>query len=225
MRRKRDGKYHLLYLLILLVALIIVFPVLKGSQTQAVILNSTFTFILTAILYGIREKRRIIYIGMIIGVPWLAIVWINLRLDSDALRIASALLMTVLFSYTIRILIKHIVEAKEISAELLSAAGCIYMLVGFAWSGIYITMELIKPESFLQVTADGYRQVEHSYDLVYFSFITLTTLGYGDLTPQTSLARSFAILEAIGGVLFMGILIGTLVGIFVAYRSRIRRGE
>jgi hypothetical protein len=225
MARKNDRKYHLLYLFILLVALIIVFPVLKGSRTQAVMLNSTFSFILTAILYGIGEKRRIIYIGMIIGIPWLATVWINLRFDIDVLRIASALLMTVLFSYTLIILVQHIVEAKEISADLLSAAGCIYMLVGFAWSGIYITMELIKPGSFLQVTADGYRRVDHSHDLVYFSFITLTTLGYGDITPQTSLARSFAILEAIGGVLFMGILIGTLVGVFVAYRSRIRYGK
>jgi hypothetical protein len=222
MARNEHKKSSLLYLFIMLVALVILFPVLKGSRTEAVILNSTFTFVLIAIMYGIRGKRGIIYIGIMIGVPWLAVVWVNLRLDSVVLRVVSALLMTLLFSYTLGILVRHIIEAKEISADLLFAAGCFYMLIGFAWSGICITIELIKPRSFLQITAGGYRPVEHSADLMYYSFITLTTLGYGDITPQSPLTRSFAILEAITGVLFMGILIGTIVGIFVAHRTRMR---
>ena len=216
----KSGGSRLFYLFILLIALVILFPILKGLSFQAVILNSVFTFILIAIVYGIREKRWIIYIGLVFGVPWLVVVWINLRLNLLVLRIISAILMTFLFSYTLVILVRHIIEAKKISADLLFGAGCIYMLIGFAWSGVCITIELIRPSSFLQITAEGYKPVGHSFDLVYYSFITLTTLGYGDITPQLPLTRSFAILEAITGVLFMGILIGTLVGIFVAHRAR-----
>jgi len=225
MARDKGRRSRLFYLLILLTALIIIYPILKDSPFQGVTLNSIFTFILIAIVYGIRGKRWIIFVGMIIGIPWLTVVWINLRLNVLSLRIVSAILMTFLFSYTLVILIRHIIEAKEISADLLYGAGCIYMLIGFAWSGICITMELIRPESYLQITAEGYKPVSYSSDLVYYSFTTLTTLGYGDITPQLPISRSFAILEAITGVLFMGILIGTIVGIYVAHRAHARRKD
>jgi len=99
MVRDKKGSSRLFYLLILLTALIIIYPILKDSPFQGVTLNSIFTFIL----------------------------------------------MTFLFSYTLVILVRHIIEAKEISADLLYGAGCIYMLIGFAWSGICITMEFIRP--------------------------------------------------------------------------------
>jgi hypothetical protein len=225
MARKKSGKSRLFYLLILLIALIILFPMLKGSQLRGIALNSVFSFTLIAILYGLRGKRLIIYIGMAIGVPWLTVVWINLGMDIPALRAVSAMLMTLLFSYTLVILIRHIVEANEISADLLGAAGCIYLLIGFAWSGICMTIEIIKPGSYVQIKVDGYHPIRHASDLVYYSFTTLTTLGYGDITPQSSITRSFAILEAITGVLFMSILIGALVGIYVAHRTRRRRAD
>ena len=225
MTGEKSGRSRLFYLFILLVALVFLYPFLKDSRINTVILNSIFTFILIAIVYGIREKRWIIYIGMIFGVPWLAVVWINLRFNLLVLSVVSAVLMTFLFSYTLAILVRHIIEAKEISADLLFGAGCIYMLIGFAWSGVCITIELIRPASFLQITPEGYKPVSHSSELVYYSFTTLTTLGYGDITPQLPLTRSFAILEAITGVLFMGILIGTLVGIFVAHRTHLHRDD
>jgi hypothetical protein len=222
MARNENKKSSLLYLLILLVSLIILLPLLKESRTHSVIINSIFSITLIAILYGIRGKRRIIYIGLSLGVPWLVIVWVNLYLETVMLRVISTLLMSTLFSFIMVILVRHILEAEEISADLLYAAGCIYMLIGIAWSGVLIVTELLKPRSFIQITAEGYRPVGHAVDLVYYSFITLTTLGYGDIIPQSPLTRSFAILEAITGVLFMGILIGTLVGIFVAHRARMR---
>ena len=97
------------------------------------------------------------------------------------------------------------------------------MLLGFAWSGIYVSIELLKPGSFMQAGAGGYEPVGKASDLIYYSFTTLTTLGYGDITPQIPVTQSLAILEAITGVLFMGILIGTLVGIYVAHSVGKRR--
>jgi hypothetical protein len=225
MLREKHGKGRLFYLLIMLIALIVLYPILQGSLFRGVTLNTIFTFILIAIVYGLRAERWVIIVGILIGVPWLAVVWINLRLEIQALRIVSAILMTLLFSYTLVLLIRHIREADEISADLLYGAGCIYMLIGFAWSGISMTIELLRPGSFMQVTASGYKPISHASDLVYYSFTTLTTLGYGDITPQLPMTRSLAILEAITGVLFMGILIGTLVGVFVATRTQNRRKE
>ncbi len=225
MAREKRGRGRLFYLLILLIALIILHPILQGSLMRCVILNTIFTFILIAIVYGLREERWVIIVGILIGVPWLATAWINLRIEIVALRIVSAILMTLLFSYTLILLVRHIRETGEISADLLYGAGCIYMLIGFAWSGICMSIETLKPGSFMQVTAEGYKPISHASDLVYYSFTTLTTLGYGDITPQLPITRSLAILEAITGVLFMGILIGTLVGVFVAHRMYNRRKE
>jgi len=220
MPRKNLVRGRLFYLLILLISLIFLYPLLQGSVFRGTFLNMTFTFILIAIIYGLKKGRNVLLSALAIGVPWIALMWLNLFTNVPMVRAISVLFMTVLFGFAIHVLLRFILNAERVTANLLFGAGSIYLLLGFAWSGVYMFIAVVKPGSFMVSGPEGAASVGTSADLVYYSFTTLTTLGYGDIVPRFGIVRSIAVLEAITGVLFMSILIATLVGVYVSHSQR-----
>ena len=105
-------------------------------------------------------------------------------------------------------------EESKITADTLYGVVCVYLLSGLTWSSLYTLIEVAQPGSFYVSSAQNMDQVINWSDLLFFSFATLTTLGYGDITPVTSVARSLALLEAVFGVLYNAILIARLVGLY-----------
>ena len=85
------------------------------------------------------------------------------------------------------------------------------MLLGLAWVSIYQLVEVFYPGSFVGGSIDGADRNLIVSELLYFSFVTLTTLGYGDINPVTPVARSVAVLEAVAGVLSLAIIVSRLV--------------
>ena len=99
------------------------------------------------------------------------------------------------------------------SLETIYGAIVVYILIGLMWAFLYHLTEIIHPQSF-SFAAELVTDLKKS--LFYFSFITLTTLGYGDLTPVSSPAKSLAMLEAIVGQMFIAVLIARLVGMHIS---------
>jgi hypothetical protein len=108
-------------------------------------------------------------------------------------------------------------RSREITTESLAGAICAYLLIGALWADVFSILETVRPGSFSSVTAtsDAVTAVESARLQVaqfsYFSFVTLSTLGYGDITPLTRPARNLAALEAIFGQLYLAFLIARLV--------------
>jgi len=211
----------LLFLLILLVVLIFLYQLRYEFLFKGAIINMAFTLILSAIVYGTRGGKRVMTGLLVIGVPWIVLAWVYYFFEMPLLVVLYYLIMTVLFGYVISVLMRHIMEAERVSEDLLYGAGCIYLLLGYAWSGVYMCIELVRPGSFVMSGQNVLQTMDYTGQLVYFSFTTLTTLGYGDITPAYSLGRSVVILEAITGVLFMSMLVGILVGIYVAHSRKV----
>lgn len=88
-------------------------------------------------------------------------------------------------------------------------ALCLYLLLGVLWTVAYGLVELFAPGAFQYASNDGGDALEH---FLYYSFVTLTTLGYGDLTPLHPVARTLAYLEAVVGQLYVAVLVASLVG-------------
>jgi hypothetical protein len=106
-------------------------------------------------------------------------------------------------------------------------AVCIYLLLGLLWGYAYTILEIARPGSFsfsgqnsprALVEQSDYRDLER--ELNYYSYVTLTTLGYGEITPLTGRARQLAWMEAMLGQLFIAITIARLVGTHIASSSR-----
>jgi hypothetical protein len=106
----------------------------------------------------------------------------------------------------------HINQSTEITLELIMAAACAYILLGMSWAYGYFFLELASPESFkISDKLD-----DDLWNYYYYSFVTLTTVGYGDIVAVSKSARALTILEAIIGQLYLAIMISRLVGLHTA---------
>jgi hypothetical protein len=123
----------------------------------------------------------------------------------------------VFFLLVIRYSVRQVLLEGEVDLNKIIGSVCIFLLLALLWAIIYQFVEVLTPGSFSNITsADG--QVEYD-KFVYFSLVTLTTLGYGDITPTTPLSGVLAALEAVVGVFYIAILVATLVGDFMARKN------
>lgn len=110
-------------------------------------------------------------------------------------------------------LLTGVLAGGRVDSERICAALCVYLLAGVAFGGLFGALEAVAPGSLR-----GPAPVDLD-DAVYFSFVTLATLGYGDVTPVTSAARALAMLEAVFGQLYLAVLIARLVSLYARERD------
>jgi hypothetical protein len=124
------------------------------------------------------------------------------------------------FCYAIAVIVAHILRAQKVTGDMLAGAACAYLLTGIAWANFYEILELLRPGSFdipsaflLQPHGDP------TLALQYFSFTTLTTVGYGDVHPSNIRAAGLAIGEAVVDQLYVAIMIARVVSLHLVQRS------
>jgi voltage-gated potassium channel len=106
--------------------------------------------------------------------------------------------------------LRQVLTGPQVDLNRIAGAVCVYILMGYAWVIFYLLAALTTRDAFVGISASGVSEVLSQ--LTYFSFVTLTTLGYGDISPLAPIAQSLAYLEAIVGQLYLAILIAGLVG-------------
>jgi hypothetical protein len=111
---------------------------------------------------------------------------------------------------------KAVLFGGRVDLNKIYGAICIYLLIGIAWSALYSMVDGINPDAFRGLSAE--RSEGRLSELVYYSFVTLTTLGYGEIVPVSAMARVLAYFEAILGQMYIAILIASLVGLYLADR-------
>ncbi len=118
------------------------------------------------------------------------------------------------------VVMRHVFQEGPVTAEKVRGAMAAYILVGFTWAILYHFIELRMPGSFrLPETNAAEIYTVRQSDFTYYSFITMTTVGYGDITPVNPLARMFAILEALIGQLYPATLLARLVSLQIMHRD------
>ena len=111
-----------------------------------------------------------------------------------------------------------LLDDSAVDSETIWAAVNIYLLIGLCFAFLYATMALFDPTLFVGKFMDESPRGQ-LMGFIYFSFVTLTTLGYGDITPNTPGVATMAYLEALIGQLYLAIMIARLVGLYVAARD------
>ena len=127
---------------------------------------------------------------------------------AEALNAAGALYVALALIYVVWRGLARLFSRGRVTHDTIATAVCAYFLLGFAWMWLYTAAEHFNPDAFGRPTKE-------SGDLFYFSFVTLTTLGYGDLTPKLPVVRSLAILEAVVGQMFVAIVLARLVALYM----------
>jgi len=111
------------------------------------------------------------------------------------------------FALTAARLFVHLQNSRSISRADLYNAVNIYLLLGATWAALYGVMEALQPGSFQL----GSQLTDRQSDFIYFSLVTLSTVGYGDIVAITGEARMLAALEGVAGVLYLAITVAILV--------------
>ena len=154
---------------------------------------------------------------MALGIPSMILVIMVYVLHDHVLDWFTMAFLLALYLFIIRLMLIQSFNAKVITLNTIGLALCTYVLIGTVWVLFYTPVLALDPNAFSQpITNEG----EAFNTLNYFSYVTLTTLGYGDISPVSNIARNLAVLEALTGTLFLAVLISRLVGSYVSRKDK-----
>lgn len=164
-------------------------------------------------LFASKETRRSRTIAIVLAVPFFVLIWLYTLWENEILLISGRAFGLLFFLYITYLLLAQVLKTKIISIYVVMGGISIYLILGIIWALIYGLLDHLVPGSFL-VLGISSADIAIGWDrYLYFSFVTLTTLGYGDITPATPHTESLIILEVITGVFYVGIFIARLVSL------------
>lgn len=208
-------------LLTLLVLGIFVSPLLVSEGfVPDVLIEGIFALILITGVFTTPCRLAVRLAVMLIAILAVATRVLHKFNHSDfAIIYADNILATItLVAFSI-LIIKHFLIDKTILRYRIAAAVAVYLIFGVLWARLYELVYLVNPSAFTL------NEEINPYSLIYFSFVTLMTIGYGDIVPISIVARNLAILEGVVGQLYMVILISSLVSEFSALRLKSTKDE
>ncbi|HUK39444.1 MAG TPA: potassium channel family protein [Candidatus Acidoferrales bacterium] len=199
-------RYAVLFYTLLLTMVAV--PVLSALELHGVLIESLVAANLLAAVMPVKlgRGRGILFVVMI--AVWLArplTVW----LDHPAFSVLTLGIWTLIGLFAAAAALRFAMGATEVDAEHLYAALSAYLLAGIFFAIAYWGLEQIVPGTF--ASAGNFSRMS----AIYFSFVTLATLGYGDIIPRSDIARGLAIVEGVGGQLFLAVLVARLVSLYV----------
>jgi voltage-gated potassium channel len=175
----------------------------RWSQLVIVALQGATLF---AALVASRSHRRTFHVMFVVVLSAFVGSLVSAIADTSNTRGSSFLLNALLVAIAPVIIGRALWRRAIVDVQTILGAICIYVLVGMLWSFVYQAMTALGSSQFFVQNSKP-----TSADDLYFSFVTLTTVGYGDLTPATSLGRSFAVLEALLGQIYLVTIVSVLV--------------
>lgn len=216
---QEKGPYALLFFLAF--TLFVLSPLLSARIVAPVILEIAFSLILVSGAFVVSTRTSVRCLAIAVAALSVASRLMGISPTEKTLVIADTLVTTGMISGFAFLMIRNFLAASVGSAHRIAAAVTVYLLLGLIWAELYRLVELMSPGAFRIPENESLTVAT----FVYFSFVTLATLGYGDITPANIIARDLAILEAIMGQLYLVILISRLVSEHTANQGTREQGK
>jgi voltage-gated potassium channel len=206
-----------LILLLLIGALMEHFPGDAGPR----IVQAATVAILLVNTWGMKGTKSRLAVNIFFVLVVLLLVVGGAMLDHAGFSKAHMFLMLCFFIWLTWLVAHQVLFTGKIDTNKIIGAICIYMLLGLIWAMLYLFIAEAVPGAFNGMTQAPW--LDNFATAVYFSFVTITTLGYGDVSPVLPLARFLVYMEAIVGVFYMAILVASLIGVRLSDRDVVRR--
>lgn len=181
---------------------------------------------LLASISAFSDQKRVSSIAIVLGVAAVALRWATYISDSYTLLLFSGSIGALFFAFIAVLILAAVLRDHTVTGDTISGALCVYFLVAMVWALLFALMDKVHPGSF-QITTGETITVDPKYPhslpvsvFLYFSLITLSTVGYGDIIPLTASARGLAALEGIIGQFYLAVLVARLVGLYTSRGQR-----
>ena len=196
-----------------LVVCLVATPFVQGLEEGQLYQAVLFTLVMCTGLIASGSCRRLAFalVSFALTAIWLNQIWPQKCPALTFILPAIAFLGVVIAS-----LLGFVLRAKRVDANVLCAGISVYLILGLLWGLAYTFVAQVNPNAFSFNTRSGTAAVMSGFTSIYFSFTTLMTVGYGDVTPVADTARMLAMLEAMTGTLFVGVMIARLVSLYSA---------
>ena len=209
-------KNNFIYLIVSLVVLLLAgalvdqFPSTLGQH----IFQAASVVTLALSTFGFRSSQLRLQTGVGFTLSVLVIVMLGVVLDAAGMSTLHLFVLTLFYCWATWLAAKQVLFSGRIDGNKIVGAICIYLLMGLIWALLYLFIAQTIPGAF-----NGLEQLlwyDNFANVAYFSFVTLTTLGYGDISPAIPIARFLVYMEAIVGVFYMAILVASIIGIRIS---------
>ena len=202
----------------LLLALILLFaltPFIESFPNGNLVESALVTLVMIASLIAVGQNRRVLTIAALLLLPAILGKWLNHFFPGQVSPTFFYAFGTLFFGFTIYRILCFILQTARVDAEVLSAGVVVYLLLGLLWALSYMLHACLTPGCFRYPEGDpSAGPGMGAFEAFYFSFSTLTTAGFGDITPLSKVARTLAVMESVTGTLYLAILISRLVGMY-----------
>jgi hypothetical protein len=188
-------------LLIALALFIFFAPFVEEIKGGDLIVSVLLSLVLISAVFAVASRRSTLIIALV----------------PPAIFLTAGL---ALIAFVVANLLRFVLRAPSVNADVLCASISAYLMLGLLWTMAYWLVDQLTPGAFSFNTTSGTKETMAGFNAFYFSFITLSTVGYGDITPVSKVARMLAATEAMTGLLYVAVLIARLVGLYSTPKSQ-----
>ena len=222
----KSGRRHRFGLMLVsLLLLLAITPCLspENRTTARIGVSVLFSIMLLAAVYTLSETKRSMIIAAMVAAPAIVLRWYVTVFQNDNALVAAHVFAMLFLGYTVVVILRYLLQCPRVTDNTIYASLCAYLLLGICWSFGYSLVDVLHPGAFVFALApdSGAWRMQfgggNSGYALYYSFVTLTTLGYGDIVPLTMTARMLATLEAVTGQIYLAVLVARLVALHVAH--------
>jgi hypothetical protein len=200
-----------LLLLLSLVLVILIYPLLDHDDLRRLILEGLIFVLVLLATIGLSKKRGWVWPSLLLMLALFIVAAVSTAFPIPTLVGMKWSLLAVFFGLTVFGLFSHLKDARSVTNAQLYTAISIYLLLGMQWFALYSAIDVFYPGSILHNNATI---TNRQSELLYFSLVTLSTIGYGDVVPLHGEVRMLAALEGITGVLYIAITVALLVSAY-----------
>jgi len=206
----------------LVIYIFAIYPLADVGWVGRIVRSAFFTLLLISGVVAVGRLR--IHFLPVVAIVIITVVvhWASVVRSNEALDTLERSLFLLSLTILAAIVLARVFAAGPVNVHRIQGAVCAYLLLGLIWATAYSIAQVVHPGA-IQLPASHTEDAKQGAELVYYSFVTLTTLGYGDMTPTIPATRSLAVLEALVGQLYPAILIARLVSLQLSGRENAKK--
>jgi len=214
-----------LFLFLALLLPYLIHPLIATEVVGIAVLDLAFSLVLIMGIFAVSERKHLAITALGIVLLAQALTWTSHAVSNHVLILTGTAVNCIYLIYTASLLLEHVIRSRSPTTNTIFAALCIYLLLGFIWAFLYTFIQDLDPTSFwfnpqlFTYTPQSKHLSSDLYYFIYFSFTTLTTLGYGDIMPGSHWSRMVTSMEAVLGQLYLVVMVTYLIGLHITERG------